>query len=302
MEYRGVASTHPCTHPPPAPPGWEDSAMTINARRSCAPQPSLPHSWILSCSSGKFPFPPSHSLFINPLQLPSGLFAALQMCRDPHPDVGTLRPPVEANSFLMSFPISGLVRRWGLETPLRLLPIHPTHTPFYPPSQPPAALTVPWLRAEAAGTVPYESAQPQLCATPWDGGDTEQPPTFGAVLSWDLRSCAPSTGLMGGFGGHRGSEGLGELDLVGAELCSGSQPSSQPWQPPWTKLLDSWWPFSTSIQARRLTIGPKLKDAEIAGLMEDLDRNKDQEVNFQEYVTFLGALAMIYNEALLQYK
>uniref|UniRef100_A0A8C3C4R1 EF-hand domain-containing protein n=1 Tax=Cairina moschata TaxID=8855 RepID=A0A8C3C4R1_CAIMO len=47
---------------------------------------------------------------------------------------------------------------------------------------------------------------------------------------------------------------------------------------------------------------PKLKDAEIAGLMDDLDRNKDQEVNFQEYVTFLGALAMIYNEALLQYK
>lgn len=53
---------------------------------------------------------------------------------------------------------------------------------------------------------------------------------------------------------------------------------------------------------KELTIGPKLKDAEIAGLMEDLDRNKDQEVNFQEYVTFLGALAMIYNEALLQYK
>ncbi|POI22805.1 hypothetical protein CIB84_013446 [Bambusicola thoracicus] len=52
---------------------------------------------------------------------------------------------------------------------------------------------------------------------------------------------------------------------------------------------------------KELTIGPKLKDAEIAGLMEDLDRNKDQEVNFQEYVTFLGALAMIYNEALLQY-
>lgn len=46
----------------------------------------------------------------------------------------------------------------------------------------------------------------------------------------------------------------------------------------------------------------KLKDAEIAGLMDDLDRNKDQEVNFQEYVTFLGALAMIYNDALLQYK
>uniref|UniRef100_A0A0B8RWC4 Protein S100 n=1 Tax=Philothamnus irregularis TaxID=1899461 RepID=A0A0B8RWC4_9SAUR len=47
-----------------------------------------------------------------------------------------------------------------------------------------------------------------------------------------------------------------------------------------------------------LTIGPKLHESEIQGLMEDLDRNKDQEVNFQEYVTFLGALAMIYNEAL----
>nr|XP_013797891.1 PREDICTED: protein S100-A6-like isoform X2 [Apteryx mantelli mantelli] len=42
----------------------------------------------------------------------------------------------------------------------------------------------------------------------------------------------------------------------------------------------------------------KLQEAEIVGLMADLDRNQDQEVNFQEYVTFLGALAMIYNEAL----
>ncbi|KAJ6656948.1 hypothetical protein lerEdw1_002949 [Lerista edwardsae] len=47
-----------------------------------------------------------------------------------------------------------------------------------------------------------------------------------------------------------------------------------------------------------LTIGPKLKEAEIQGLMSDLDRNKDEKVNFTEYVTFLGALAMIYNEAL----
>ncbi|XP_028910547.1 protein S100-A6 [Ornithorhynchus anatinus] len=47
-----------------------------------------------------------------------------------------------------------------------------------------------------------------------------------------------------------------------------------------------------------LTIGPKLNDAEIVNLMNDLDQNKDQEVNFQEYVTFLGALAMIYNDAL----
>ncbi|XP_075418344.1 protein S100-A6 [Tenrec ecaudatus] len=49
---------------------------------------------------------------------------------------------------------------------------------------------------------------------------------------------------------------------------------------------------------KELTIGAKLQDAEIAKLMNDLDQNKDQEVNFQEYVTFLGALAMIYNEAL----
>ncbi|XP_034649031.1 protein S100-A6 [Trachemys scripta elegans] len=49
---------------------------------------------------------------------------------------------------------------------------------------------------------------------------------------------------------------------------------------------------------KELTIGAKLKDAEIVKLMEDLDRNKDQEVNFQEYLAFLGALAMIYNEVL----
>ncbi|XP_077620163.1 protein S100-A6 [Crocuta crocuta] len=49
---------------------------------------------------------------------------------------------------------------------------------------------------------------------------------------------------------------------------------------------------------KELTIGPRLQDAEIAKLMDDLDRNKDQEVNFQEYVTFLGALALIYNDAL----
>ncbi|XP_077011797.1 protein S100-A6 [Tamandua tetradactyla] len=49
---------------------------------------------------------------------------------------------------------------------------------------------------------------------------------------------------------------------------------------------------------KELAIGSKLQDAEIAKLMDELDRNKDQEVNFQEYVTFLGALAMIYSEAL----
>ncbi|XP_025771006.1 protein S100-A5 isoform X3 [Puma concolor] len=49
---------------------------------------------------------------------------------------------------------------------------------------------------------------------------------------------------------------------------------------------------------KELCLGEKLQDAEIAKLMDDLDRNKDQEVNFQEYVTFLGALALIYNDAL----
>uniref|UniRef100_A0A8D0C001 Protein S100 n=1 Tax=Salvator merianae TaxID=96440 RepID=A0A8D0C001_SALMN len=49
---------------------------------------------------------------------------------------------------------------------------------------------------------------------------------------------------------------------------------------------------------KELTIGPKLQEAEIQGLMADLDCNGDQEVNFQEYVTFLGALCMIYNETL----
>ncbi|XP_037739342.1 protein S100-A6 [Chelonia mydas] len=53
---------------------------------------------------------------------------------------------------------------------------------------------------------------------------------------------------------------------------------------------------------KELTLGAKLNDAEIVGLMEDLDRNKDQEVNFQEYLTFLGALSMIYNDALKGYK
>lgn len=31
-----------------------------------------------------------------------------------------------------------------------------------------------------------------------------------------------------------------------------------------------------------------MQDAEIAELMDELDQNKDQVVNFQEYVTFLG--------------
>ncbi|XP_060112240.1 protein S100-A6-like [Heteronotia binoei] len=50
---------------------------------------------------------------------------------------------------------------------------------------------------------------------------------------------------------------------------------------------------------KELTIGPHLSDAGIQGLMSDLDHDGNQEVNFQEYVTFLGAMAIIYNEALM---
>ncbi|XP_063173263.1 uncharacterized protein LOC134506831 [Candoia aspera] len=51
---------------------------------------------------------------------------------------------------------------------------------------------------------------------------------------------------------------------------------------------------------KELTIGPKLHDSDIQQLMEDLDRNKDEVVNFQEYAAFLGAMAMIYNKALCE--
>ncbi|XP_066892486.1 protein S100-A6 isoform X2 [Kogia breviceps] len=46
---------------------------------------------------------------------------------------------------------------------------------------------------------------------------------------------------------------------------------------------------------KEFTIGT---DAEVAKLMDDLDRNKDHMVNFQEYVTFLGSLALIYSDIL----
>ncbi|XP_072503097.1 protein S100-A6 [Notamacropus eugenii] len=47
-----------------------------------------------------------------------------------------------------------------------------------------------------------------------------------------------------------------------------------------------------------LGLGSKMEDADIAELMNGLDQNQDQEVNFQEYISFLGALAMVYNELL----
>ncbi|XP_036621788.1 protein S100-A6-like [Trichosurus vulpecula] len=47
-----------------------------------------------------------------------------------------------------------------------------------------------------------------------------------------------------------------------------------------------------------LSLGAKIEDSDIAALMDSLDRDKDQEVNFQEFISFLGALAMLYNELL----
>lgn len=86
-------------------------------------------------------------------------------------------------------------------------------------------------------------------------------------------------------------------------LMAGSLGAPQLWSPFLGKHGVTSPPLAPRFLTALCSLGlQKLKDAEIAGLMEDLDRNKDQEVNFQEYVTFLGALAMIYNEALLQYK
>ncbi|XP_048364423.1 protein S100-A6-like [Sphaerodactylus townsendi] len=45
---------------------------------------------------------------------------------------------------------------------------------------------------------------------------------------------------------------------------------------------------------KELTIGPQLNDKEIQGL----DLNRDKEVSFPKYVTFLGAMTIIYIEGL----
>ncbi|XP_068933935.1 protein S100-A6 [Petaurus breviceps papuanus] len=47
-----------------------------------------------------------------------------------------------------------------------------------------------------------------------------------------------------------------------------------------------------------LCLGSKMEDGDIAALMDGLDQDKDQEVNFQEFISFLGALAMVYNDLL----
>ncbi|KAM7246678.1 hypothetical protein CapIbe_002976 [Capra ibex] len=73
-------------------------------------------------------------------------------------------------------------------------------------------------------------------------------------------------------------------ELVQKELTLGEM--SEPPRPPL--------PTSHSLAAGLGEDG----DAETAELMDEMDQNKDQVVNFQEYVTFLGALAIIYNELL----
>lgn len=53
---------------------------------------------------------------------------------------------------------------------------------------------------------------------------------------------------------------------------------------------------------KELTTCPKLQNADNAKVMESLDQNKDQAVNFQESVTFLGAIALIYSDNLKGWK
>ncbi|XP_043856193.1 protein S100-A6-like [Dromiciops gliroides] len=47
-----------------------------------------------------------------------------------------------------------------------------------------------------------------------------------------------------------------------------------------------------------LTLGSPTDADDIAALMEELDQDKDQEVNFQEFVSFLGSLVMAYSDLL----
>ncbi|XP_074118207.1 protein S100-A6 [Sminthopsis crassicaudata] len=47
-----------------------------------------------------------------------------------------------------------------------------------------------------------------------------------------------------------------------------------------------------------LCLGAKIEDEEISELMKGLDQDKDQEVNFQEFLAFLGTLALLYNDLL----
>ncbi|XP_001372287.2 protein S100-A6 [Monodelphis domestica] len=47
-----------------------------------------------------------------------------------------------------------------------------------------------------------------------------------------------------------------------------------------------------------LGLGDKIEDSEIVELMNSLDQNKHEEVNFQEFISFLGTVALICNELL----
>ncbi|XP_070635534.1 protein S100-A6-like [Bos indicus] len=104
--------------------------------------------------------------------------------------------------------------------------------------------------------------------------------------------------------------------LLTCPVACSSEPSLQLWGPPLDQAISLLVAICHKYSGREgvkntlskkelkelvqkeLTLGEKVQDAEIAELMDELDQNKDQVVNFQEYVTFLGALAMIYNELL----
>ncbi|XP_020666409.1 protein S100-A5 [Pogona vitticeps] len=45
-----------------------------------------------------------------------------------------------------------------------------------------------------------------------------------------------------------------------------------------------------------LALGEKMKAGGINQLMETLDKNKDEEIDFKEYTGFLSALCMTYND------
>uniref|UniRef100_A0A8C5RDG4 Protein S100 n=1 Tax=Laticauda laticaudata TaxID=8630 RepID=A0A8C5RDG4_LATLA len=47
---------------------------------------------------------------------------------------------------------------------------------------------------------------------------------------------------------------------------------------------------------QELALGEKMKDRGIDKLMESLDKNHDDEIDFKEYTNFLIALCMSYNE------
>ncbi|XP_048359305.1 protein S100-A6-like [Sphaerodactylus townsendi] len=49
---------------------------------------------------------------------------------------------------------------------------------------------------------------------------------------------------------------------------------------------------------KEVSLGQKVNDKEIQGLMGDLDRNGDEKLDFKEYLTLLGRLAVHYNEGL----